>query len=83
MATLEERLARIREGAKARFPAPVYEMMTKATADLVASGQASRAVTVGDRMPTFTLPALSGRPVTSDGLLARGPLVVSFYRGRW
>ena len=81
--SLQERLDRIREGAKARIPAPMYEVMAKATADLAASGQAARAVKVGDRLPSFTLPGASGRRVASDELLARGPLVVSFYRGRW
>ena len=81
--SLQERLDRIRECAKARIPAPMYEMMTKAVANLAASGQAARALKVGDRMPSFELPAAAGRRVASDALLARGPLVVSFYRGRW
>ena len=81
--SLQERLDQIKEGAKARIPGPLYEVMAKATADLVASGLAARAVKVGDRLPAFTLPGVSGRRVASDALLARGPLVVSFYRGRW
>jgi len=81
--SLQEKLDRIREGAKARIPAPMYETMTQAIAELAASGQAARAVKVGDQMPSFTLPSVSGRQITSDALLARGPLIVSFYRGRW
>jgi peroxiredoxin len=35
-------------------------------------------------MPQFTLPdALTGKPVHSADLLALGPLVVKFFRGRW
>jgi peroxiredoxin len=35
-------------------------------------------------MPPFTLPdALTGKPVCSADLLALGPLVVKFFRGRW
>ena len=38
---------------------------------------------VGTTAPEFTLPNLAGQPVSSRALLATGPLVVSFYRGKW
>jgi peroxiredoxin len=38
---------------------------------------------VGDCLPDFTLLDPAGVPVTSDQLLARGPLVLAFYRGGW
>jgi protocatechuate 3,4-dioxygenase beta subunit/peroxiredoxin len=44
---------------------------------------ADRALNVGDRMPVFRLPAISGETVDADRLLDRGPLVISFYRGGW
>ena len=37
----------------------------------------------GDEIPAFTLPNALGRPVSSGELLARGPLVITFYRGAW
>ena len=37
----------------------------------------------GDRAPSFTLTDPEGQPVSSDTLLERGPLVISFYRGVW
>lgn len=64
-------------------PPAVIETMHRATAELVVSGAAARALKAGDRMPSFTLPDHEGRPVSSSGLLARGPLVISFYRGVW
>ena len=42
---------------------------------------ADRALNVGDRMPVFRLPAISGETVDAGRLLDRGPLVISFYRG--
>jgi hypothetical protein len=81
--SLQARLDQIKAAGQARIPEAVRAVMERATADLVASGLTARAVTVGDRMPAFALPAVSGRRVVSDELLARGPLVVSFYRGRW
>ena len=59
------------------------EAMARATAELIESGQAQRAKKAGDIAPEFTLKDPEGNPVSSRELLARGPLVVSFYRGVW
>src|SRR5262249_12366475 len=61
----------------------VIETMHKATTELKASGQAERARKVGDRAPSFTLKDADAKTVSSDELLKKGPLVVSFYRGVW
>jgi peroxiredoxin len=57
--------------------------MHRAVDDLRASAVAGRVLRVGERMPAFTLPSAAGAPVDSRRLLASGPLVVTFYRGRW
>ena len=44
---------------------------------------AEHALKAGDRMPEFLLPSAEGMLVHSDALLARGPLVVTFFRGGW
>ncbi len=64
-------------------PRSVIDVMHRATAELKASGAAERAVKVGDKAPSFTLNDPEGKPVSSADLLAKGPLVVSFYRGVW
>jgi peroxiredoxin len=64
-------------------PHSVIETMHRATAELVASGAAARALKAGDRAPGFVLNDPEGRAVSSSDLLAKGPLVVSFYRGAW
>jgi peroxiredoxin len=69
------------EGNKA--PPHVVAIMHKATADLIATGQADRAAKVGATAPKFELPDVNGKMVGSAALLARGPLVVTFYRGVW
>ena len=38
---------------------------------------------VGDPLPEFALPDTDGVVVSSEGLLARGPLAVVFIRGPW
>ncbi len=57
--------------------------MEQATAELIDSGQADRAHKAGDVAPEFKLEDAEGNTVSSQALLAEGPLVVSFYRGVW
>jgi peroxiredoxin len=57
--------------------------MQRATDELIASGQAQRAKKAGDAAPEFALLDPDGKPVSSRELLAKGPLVLSFYRGVW
>jgi peroxiredoxin len=64
-------------------PRSVIETMHRATEELIASGAAARALKAGDIAPSFVLKDPDGSPISSAELLARGPLVVSFYRGVW
>lgn len=58
-------------------------IMHRATAELSASGLAGRALKAGDVAPDFTLNDADDDAVSARRLLAKGPLVVSFYRGVW
>jgi peroxiredoxin len=73
------------KAGKAPYFAPpeIHPVMERATAELIASGQAERALKAGGKAPAFTLPDLDGKPVSSAALLEKGPLVISFYRGVW
>jgi peroxiredoxin len=59
------------------------DTMAKATQSLIDSRQADRALEAGDTAPVFTLRDADGATVSSRELLARGPLVATFYRGVW
>jgi peroxiredoxin len=52
-------------------------------ARLDAAEVAREALSAGDAMPAFLLPNAEGHLVDSADLLARGPLVVTFFRGNW
>jgi hypothetical protein len=80
---LEAELEAIRAMARSRLPAEAQALMQRSIDDLRASGILDRVVKVGERAPDFTLPDIEGRPVSLTGLLARGPVVLSFFRGRW
>ena len=45
--------------------------------------QGGDALAVGQQVPAFELPDAEGNLVSSADLLAKGPLVVTFYRGSW
>ena len=64
-------------------PADVVAMMHRAVEELRASGAADRVLKPGDAAPHFVLPNAAEQPIDSRALLAKGPLVVTFYRGRW
>jgi peroxiredoxin len=55
----------------------------RAIAELFDTGIEDRILPVGAISPAFALNDATGRPVRSEDLLALGPLVVKFFRGRW
>ena len=80
---LSEKLDSMREMAKTRIPPEARAIMERSVEELRASGIMARVAKVGQSAPDFTLPNAAGQEVSLKGLLARGPVVLSFYRGRW
>ncbi len=74
----------------AEYKAKVQEMLGEKFSVLAgdmdrvrAAGTVDDALKVGQLAPEFTLPDAFGHPVSLSALLARGPVVISFYRGEW
>ena len=80
---LREKLDTIREMAKTRIPPEARVIMERSVEELRASGIMAGVTKVGQPAPDFTLPNATGQEVSLKVLLARGPVVLSFYRGRW
>lgn len=80
---LQDTLDSIREAAKSRLPAEARAVMERQVEELRASGIMQRVARVGQPAPDFTLPNVAGEPVRLADVRARGPVVLSFYRGRW
>ena len=80
---LTEQLEKILEGAAERIPADSMAIMHRATEDLRTSGVMDGVLKIGDSMPAFALENTRGESVSSADLLVKGPLVVSFFRGKW
>ena len=81
--TMTEKLNAARAASAGRLPAATAAIMKRATEDLRTSGILQKVVSVGQRVPEFAATSHDGRQVSSRDLLARGPLVVSFFRGAW
>jgi hypothetical protein len=81
--SLQEKLDAFLAQTRAKRPPEWQAIIDRTIEDLRRSGLAERSLKVGDRAAEFALPNPAGRIVRSADLLARGPLVVSFYRGGW
>lgn len=81
--SLQEALQEFKEGVEAQLDPEDVTKMEEATEELIRSGIAEGAKKKGERAPDFTLPNSSGEQVSLASLLARGPVVVTFYRGTW
>ncbi len=81
--TLQDRLDQITERTRDLVQPERLELNERAVAELFATGIEDRLLKPGAVAPTFALPDVDGRLVRSADLLALGPLVVSFFRGRW
>ena len=83
MGTLAAELRRIREAGEERRPPELTAIMKRATEDLQASGITGGIPQVGDAAPLFARPDLDGATVRLSAMVRKGPVVVSFFRGRW
>jgi hypothetical protein len=89
MASLKDALDTIRRAAEGdgtkpgRISPGDLAIMHRVTADQRASGFQERMPKPGQPGPMFTLANQDKVDVSSAALVARGPLVMSFFRGRW
>lgn len=83
-AFLQDQLDRITQNTRALVQADRLAVSEKAIADLFHTGIEERMLKVGAQAPSFTLvDASTQKPVRSSDLIAIGPVVINFFRGRW
>ncbi len=80
---LQERLDARRSQFEKKAPKEALDIMHRATEDLRNSGIMDRILKIGDTAPDFELKNAFGQPIRSKSLISDGPLVVSFFRGKW
>ena len=83
MTALQDQLDEITANTRNLVQPERMAVNERAVQELFASGIEEKILPVGATAPEFTLPDASGRPVRSADLLALGPLVLNFFRGRW
>ncbi len=82
--SLQDRLDAITANTRRLVQADRLAISEQAAADLFATGIEDTILPAGSPAPSFALPdAVTGRTVNSADLLALGPLVINFFRGRW
>ena len=81
--TLTKALAARRAASAERTPREVREKTERAAAELKSSGVSEQSVSTGAKAPDFALPNAVGDTVRLSELRAKGPVVISFYRGGW
>jgi peroxiredoxin len=81
--TLQDKLDDITAQTRKLVQPERLELSERAITELFASGIEDNLLKQGDAAPSFALPDANGKIVRSADLLALGPLVVCFFRGRW
>lgn len=81
--SLKQQLSRERDHWASVLDTPTIALMNRATEALRAPEILGQALEEGARAPNFRLPNAHGGSIELNALLRRGPVVLSFYRGRW
>jgi len=81
--SLEDKLAAVREASAKRISPERLAIMHRATDQLRTSGILDQVIKPGASAPDFTLNDQDGNPVTLSALTARGPVLMSVFRGFW
>ena len=81
--SLKETLDAMKAESAKKIPAEAMKIMLEAREALKKPEILDRALKAGDKAPSFELDNTEGVRVNSADILARGPLVLHFYRGAW
>ena len=81
--TLQEKLNNLKANFEKNVPKEALKIMHRSTEDLKISGFMDRIVKTGDAAPEFELKDNDEKVVRLKDFLAKGPVVLSFYRGKW
>jgi peroxiredoxin/YHS domain-containing protein len=80
---LKPKLDEMRESFAKRAPSEVAAIYEQGIRDVGTSGVLDSALKVGAIAPDFSLPDATGKTVALNDMLAKGPVVITWYRGGW
>ncbi|KAK8120811.1 thioredoxin-like fold protein [Apiospora kogelbergensis] len=81
--SLNAQLAAVQSRFAETAPANLKDPILQTQKEIEETFDQSKAIQVGQTFPAFSLSNAVGEDVTLDGLLSRGPLLITFYRGEW
>jgi len=81
--TLNQTLQQMKAASLAKIRPEAAAIMASTKAQLEASGIIKMALGPGQKAPDFALRDWQDNLYNSTEILARGPLVLTFYRGSW
>jgi peroxiredoxin len=80
---LSSQLDAFLDGLLGRLDSPSAEVLRRSEAETAAHWASAAHIGKGDLAPDFSLPDQNGTQITLSEELAKGPVVLSFYRGGW
>ena len=80
---LTEELNDLKKQLGRDIPQEILKEIGQFVQGLARSGIEKTSCQAGDKVPTFTLPNVKGQLISSKDFLAKGPMVLCFYRGVW
>jgi peroxiredoxin len=81
--SIQDQLDRLRGDLRRTAPPGVLDVADKTIQFVANTGLTESAVREGDRAPDFDLPGVDGESVSLSAKLAKGPVILSFFRGGW
>jgi peroxiredoxin len=81
--TLKQELDSFAANFAQQMPSDIVQTLQQSIDDIRNSGIIERALKAGDCSPAFSLPNAHGRQIALVDLLAKGPIILNFYRGGW
>jgi hypothetical protein len=80
---LTEQLNDLKQQLGREVSREILEEIGQFVQGLAQSGIEKTSCQAGDKAPPFILPNVAGQLVSSEDILSKGPMVLSFYRGVW
>ncbi len=80
---IELKLNELRENVKSKISKETKKIMENSFDELRKKQILETSLKIGTKIPDFSLPNSDGKIITSEALLSKGTLIISFYRGSW
>ena len=81
--SLQDQLNALKTNFESKAPKEALDIMHRATDDLRKSGILDGILNLGAKIPDFSLKNAEGTMCRSKDILLEGPMILTFYRGKW